>query len=56
MVWTVALALSPGHYEYKFVVDCVWCCTCAGTETAEVCPDCVSNGFGTLNRTVDVDA
>ena len=32
--WDVALALPPGRYEFKFVVDGQWCCEpgCDGTD------------------------
>ena len=51
--WSVSLALPPGRYEYKFMVDGVWCCEpgCTG-ETS--CPRCVVNEFGTMNRYVEV--
>lgn len=44
--WSVALALAPGKYEYKFVVDGVW--------WAPLGEGCVTNPFGTLNCTIEV--
>lgn len=52
-LWTQKLKLSPGHYEYKYIVDGEWCCRPADTET-EDCPHCVPNEFGSQNQTLDV--
>ncbi|MFA7173086.1 MAG: glycogen-binding domain-containing protein [Kiritimatiellia bacterium] len=41
-VYTAVLALAPGAYEYKFVIDGTWC---ADPE----CADWVQNSHGTLN-------
>jgi 1,4-alpha-glucan branching enzyme len=40
--WMVKVNLSPGRYEYKFLVDGSWVndCTCSG---------CVPNSFGSQN-------
>ena len=66
-VWQIALDLAPGQYEYKFVVDGRWCCE-PGREDAAGCPNCirdereiqcancVPNGFGTMNRVLEVSA
>jgi 1,4-alpha-glucan branching enzyme len=51
--WRMELALSPGRYEYKFVVDGRWCCD-PGDEDRAVCPHGVPNCFGTMNRVIDV--
>jgi 1,4-alpha-glucan branching enzyme len=40
--WGCTLALEPGEYEYRFVVDGQWCDDPANTERR-------SNGFGTEN-------
>jgi transcriptional regulator with XRE-family HTH domain len=40
--WKALVALKPGRYEYKFIVDDVWQCDPANTKTA-------TNSFGTLN-------
>ncbi len=53
--WMAALNLSPGHYEYKFVIDGQWCCRpgCADHVYAG-CLECVPNSFGTMNRVLEV--
>jgi len=48
-LWTVELPLSPGTYEYLFVVDGCWC---PDTNAAETSP----NPFGTLNSVLRVSA
>jgi len=52
--WTVAVKLSPGHHEFKFVVDGSWCCEPGCDGTYRDCPKCVSNPFGTMNRVLEV--
>lgn len=65
--WRIDLELEPGRYEYKFVVDGQWCCEPAREDAAGCpqcvrdgnemkCPDCVPNGFGTMNRVIEVSA
>jgi len=46
-VYSAAMKLAPGRYEYKFVVDGVWC---ADPE----CADWVKNEHGTLNSVIEV--
>ena len=41
-IYTAAVMLAPGSYEYKFVIDGTWC---ADPE----CADWVQNDHGTLN-------
>ena len=41
-VYSVTLSLTPGDYQYKFVIDGTWC---ADPE----CADWVQNDLGTLN-------
>jgi 1,4-alpha-glucan branching enzyme len=53
--WVVTLALAPGTYEYKFVVDGQWCCEPGRDEGCRGYPDCVANPFGTMNRVVTVE-
>jgi 1,4-alpha-glucan branching enzyme len=65
--WRIDLELETGRYEYKFVVDGQWCCE-PGREDKTGCPqcvrdgnemkcaDCVPNGFGTMNRVIEVSA
>lgn len=50
--WRAELALPPGRYEYKFVVDGVWCCE-PGRDDMEI-EGCVPNTFGTMNRVIEV--
>ncbi len=50
--WQVELELAPGRYEYKFVVDSVWCCE-PGRDDAAV-EGCVPNPLGTMNRVIEV--
>lgn len=52
--WAVTLPLPPGRYEYKFVVDGVWCCEPGCTAQEIQCPNCVMNEFGTMNRMLEV--
>ena len=47
--WTAALHISPGRYEFKFVVDGQWCRDDANLEC-----ECVPNPLGTMNRVLDV--
>jgi 1,4-alpha-glucan branching enzyme len=46
-IWKIKLKLSPGKYEYKFVVDGMWVNDFADLETAP-------NPFGTCNCFVSV--
>ena len=41
--WTKVVILTPGHYEYKFLVDGQW-------ENDPNNEQMVSNSFGTLNN------
>lgn len=52
--WGVALDLLPGRYEFKFVVDGVWCCEPGRQEAGEGGADRVPNPFGTMNRVIEV--
>jgi len=45
--WTVKVALNPGRYEYKFVVDGSWV-------TDPVCKENISNTVGSANSVVVV--
>jgi 1,4-alpha-glucan branching enzyme len=51
--WRAEMALPPGQFEYKFVVDGVWCCE-PGSEDNSQLPHCVPNSFGTMNRVIEV--
>ena len=46
-VYSTAINLAPGTYEYKFVIDGVWC---ADPENTDV----VKNDCGTLNSVITV--
>ena len=53
--WSAELELAPGRYEYKFIVDGVWCCE-PGRHVAEsTLPDCVPNALGSFNREIHID-
>lgn len=52
--WDVALALPPGRYEFKFVIDGQWCCEPGCDGANRECPKCVPNALGSMNRVVDV--
>ncbi len=51
--WSVELELVPGRYEYKFVVDGVWCCEPDGVDN-EAKEGLVPNPFGTMNHVIEV--
>lgn len=53
--WLVAVALSPGTYEYKFIVDGEWCCEPGVTDEQYTGNDPVANAFGTKNRVIEVN-
>jgi 1,4-alpha-glucan branching enzyme len=52
--WSGTLSLSPGHHEYKFVIDGQWCCEAGCEHEYRGCPKCVANDFGTMNRVLEV--
>lgn len=52
--WSIRLGLSPGRYEYKFIVDGNWCCA-PGCTGDQACLQCVPNDFGTMNRVLVVN-
>lgn len=52
--WTVALALHPGRYQFKFVVDGQWYHEADADSPYDGRDDCVANPFGTMNRVVEV--
>ena len=45
--WVAKVALKPGRYEYKFIVDGNWA-------NDPRCTSCVANSFGTHNCLVEV--
>jgi 1,4-alpha-glucan branching enzyme len=53
--WSVTLEIPPGRYEYKFLVDGVWCCEPGCPDNSHSgCSECVPNAFGTMNRVLAV--
>ncbi len=40
--WKISLPLSPGQYQYRFLVDGEW-------QNDPSSPECVANPFGTSN-------
>ncbi len=46
-VWKKTLTLSPGHYEYRFIIDGQW-------RDDPACNERVPNTFGTENCVLDV--
>jgi 1,4-alpha-glucan branching enzyme len=50
--WGAELQLPPGRYEYKLLMDGMWCCKpgCDDRAPGRPCADCVANAFGTMNR------
>lgn len=53
-VWSADIELAPGRYEFKFLVDGVWCCEPSCDEPHDGCAKCVPNAFGTMNRVIEV--
>ena len=49
--WVAKVNLSPGEYEYKYVVDGEWTCD-PGCESGSA--RCIPNSFGTRNSIVAV--
>ena len=54
--WKAELQLLPGRYEYKLLVDGMWCCEpgCPDRRAIVSCTACVANPFGTMNRVIEV--
>lgn len=53
-LWIAKLFLPPGSYEYKFIVDGVWCCRPAGDESCADDPECLPNPFDSFNLRLEV--
>lgn len=51
--WTLALDLSAGRYEFKFVIDGEWCSE-ANCQVKGECMTFVPNEFGTMNCVLEV--
>ena len=53
--WQIKLPLSPGHHEFKFIVDGNWCCEPGCDDKPHNgCAKCVPNEWGTMNRVLEV--
>lgn len=52
--WRGSLMLPRGRYEFKFLVECQWCCAPGCEDKYRDCPKCVPNEFGTMNRVLEV--
>lgn len=52
--WQIKLPLSPGHHEFKLIVDGQWCCEPGCEHEYRGCPKCVPNDRGTMNRVLEV--
>lgn len=48
------VALPPGRYEYKFVVDGCWCCDVTDGGPSEAAEGCVPNDLGTMNLVIEI--
>ena len=46
-VWRLTVALPPGRYAYRFLVDGEWC-------DDPSCQHCEPNPFGTRNAVIEV--
>ena len=52
--WAVTVLLPRGHHEYKFVIDGQGCCASGSEGDSGDSPEFVPNGFGTMNRVLEV--
>jgi 1,4-alpha-glucan branching enzyme len=52
--WNTTLQVTPGHHEFKFVVDSQWCCEPGCEHEFHGCKKCCANEFGTMNRVLEV--
>ena len=46
-VFVLSILLEPGQYQYKFVVNDVWC-------VDPECPDWAPNEYGSLNSVISI--
>lgn len=54
--WCAVVALPPGRYEYKYVVDGLWCCEPGIADREDYAgEDTTLNVFGTRNRVLEVE-
>jgi len=52
--WSAGLELTPGGYEYKFVIDGEWRCGEGCDSRHADCAKYVPNPFGTMNHKLQV--
>ena len=52
--WDLQVALAPGRYEYKFVVDGEWSCEPGAEHENRDDPKYCADEFGTMNRVLEV--
>lgn len=53
--WHAVVKIPPGTYEYKYIVDGIWCCHPGVADENYVGEDAVPNAFGTKNRVIEVE-
>lgn len=53
--WHVDFALSPGRYEYKYIVDAIWCCEPGTADEDYAGEDAIANAYGTKNRVIEIE-
>lgn len=53
-LWFYTLTLSPGRYEFKYLIDGSWYCEPGCDEKSNDCTTCVRNPFGTMNRVIEI--
>lgn len=53
--WRALVHLGPGRYEYKFVVDGVWCCDFGAYGPTDVFAMGTRNDRGTMNCVLQVE-
>lgn len=53
--WLAVIRLPLGRYEYKYVVDGIWCCEPGVEDACYAGADAVSNVYGTKNRVIAVE-
>lgn len=53
--WHASVKLPPGIYEYKYIVDGIWCCEPGFADEHYTGEDAVPNAFGTKNRVIEVE-
>lgn len=46
--YSASISIPKGHYEYKFVVNGIWC-------VDPLCPEWAPNAHGSLNSVINVE-